>query len=76
MIRHEALPAQSATLPSRPAQNLAPIEGGIVITSTLDHIGRGKFQLNDRDFAPRTPDVAYPPPPAVGPRTAQILKNP
>ncbi len=70
MTRHELLPDQTAKLPSRPAQYLAPVEGGIVSTPTLSHVGRGKFQLNDPNVAPRTPDATSPPPPAVGPRTA------
>jgi hypothetical protein len=34
MTRHDSLPAQISTLPLRPAQYLAPPDGGIIITIT------------------------------------------
>jgi hypothetical protein len=76
MTRHEASPVQIATLPLRPAQHLAPVDGGIVITHSLGHICRGKVQLKRIYVAPRSPDMASLPPAVVSPRTGPIQKHP
>ena len=76
MTRHDALPAQIATLPLRPAQDLAPLDDGIVITRPLSLICRGKVQIKGLVIASRNLDMASPTPSVISPRTGQIQKNP
>jgi hypothetical protein len=76
MTRHDALPAQIATLPLRPAQHLAPPAGKIITTRPLGHICNGKVQIKGLYIASYDPDMASPPLSVVSPRTGQIQKNP
>jgi hypothetical protein len=76
MTRHELLPAQTATPPSRPAKDLAPLDGGIVITFLPGHICRGKFRLNGLFIATRDPKAAALSHGPGGPKAGQIQKNP
>ena len=76
MTRHDALPAQIATLPLRTAHNLAPPEGKIITIRPLGRICHGKVQIKDLYIASRDPDRPSPPTSAVSPRTDQIQKNP
>jgi hypothetical protein len=76
MNRHDAVPAQIATPPLRPAQYLAPLDDKIVITRPLRLLCRGKLQIKGPVIASRDLDMASPTPTAVSPPTGQIQKNP
>ncbi len=76
MTRHELLLAQTAISPSRPAGDLAPLDGWIVITHSLGHICHGKFSSKGLFIAPHAADLAPSPQLPARPPTAQIQKNP
>jgi hypothetical protein len=76
MTRHELLLAQTATSPSRPAADLAPLDGWIVITHSLGHICRPTLQRNDTEIDLLDLSVAAQPHSLDGPQAGQIQKNP
>ena len=76
MNRHELLLAQTATSPSRPAGDLTPLDGWIVITHSLGHICRRRLQRNDSEIAMFDLSVAAQSHSSDGPQTDQIQKNP
>ena len=62
MARHELLPAQTATPPSRPAEDLAPVDGGIVIAFLLGRICHRECRFIGSFGAPPNPGAASQPP--------------
>jgi hypothetical protein len=76
MTGHELLPDQTATPPSRPADNLAPVACRIAITGLLHDICHRTLCLNGFSITPHAQDLAYPLSPDDGLRTCQIQKNP
>lgn len=76
MARHEPMPAQTETSPSRPAKHLAPIDAGIDITLQPGPTCRGKLCLTGRSIAPRDPDDAAPSHTPGSPKAGQIQNYP
>jgi hypothetical protein len=76
MTRHELLLAQTATSPSRPAGDLAPLDGWIVITPSIGHICHGKCSSRGLFIAPHASDLTSSPQVQARHPTGQIQKNP
>ena len=76
MTRHELLLAQTTTSPSRPAGDLAPLDGWIVIPPSIGHICHRRLQRNDREIDLFDLSVAAQSHPSDGPQVGQIQKNP
>ena len=76
MTRHELLLAQTTTSPSRPAGDLAPLDGWIVIPPSIGHICHRRLQRNDREIDLFDLSVAAQSHPSDGSQVGQIQKNP
>ena len=76
MTRHNRLRAQTATTPSQPARDLAPLHTWIVITRSLGPICRGRFPLNGCDIDLFNLSATVQSHHLGGPQTGQIRKNP
>lgn len=76
MTRLNRLRAQTATSPSQPAGDLAPLHPWIVITRSLGPICRGRLQLNGRNIDLSNPGAAARSHHLGGHQTGQIGKNP
>jgi hypothetical protein len=76
MIRHEALSTQTATLPLRPAGDLAPIRGQAAPTNVRGHICFSKVRFVGALIEQHDPGNT-PPPFARGlPKAGQIQNYP
>jgi len=76
MTRHEPLSAHTATPPSQPAGDLAPLDGRTVMTPLLAQTRRGKFRFIGPFIAPRHPGATPPAPGQCRPQAGQIQKHP
>jgi hypothetical protein len=76
MTRHELLLAQTATSPSRPEGDLAPLDGWIVITPSIGHICRRRLQRNDSEIELFDLSVAAQSHSSDDPQVGQIQKYP
>lgn len=76
MTRHELIPHQTETTSSRPADNLALVDGGIGILHSIGRICHGKRSSKGLFIASRASDLASSPQVHARPPTGQIQKNP
>jgi hypothetical protein len=76
MTRHEPLPAQTETSPSRPASHLAPVDAVIAIALQPAPIRRDKLCPTAISIAPRDPLDTAPSHSPSGPKAGQIQKYP
>lgn len=76
MTRHELSLAQTATSPSRPAGDLAPLDGWIVINRSPSLICRHRLQRNDSEIDLFDRNLAAQSHFSNGPQAGQIQKNP
>lgn len=76
MTRHEALAAQTATPPSWPAGDLAPVDGRTIMTPLLDQNWSSKFRIIGPFIAPSVPTASLPASGPGRPQAGQIQKHP
>lgn len=76
MTRHELLPDQTATLISRPADHLAPVEDRTIIAVMLDRIWHPERRFIRLFIATRDPGADTPPPPSDCLQVGRIQKTP